>query len=176
MPAMNKPNPNAETLEQMLRVDHAGEYGANRIYEGQLMVLKNSPLRGEIEHMLHQEQEHLKKFNELLVKNHVRPSALMPLWHVAGVGLGVISGLLGEKAAMAATVAVESVIDEHYAQQLHQIDNPELKATISKFRDEEIEHKNKGLEHGAQDMKGYDVFTKIIKIGATASIWLAKRF
>jgi ubiquinone biosynthesis monooxygenase Coq7 len=173
---MNKPNPNAETLEQMLRVDHAGEYGANRIYEGQLMVLKNSRLRGEIEHMLQQEQEHLKKFDELLVANKVRPSVFMPFWHVAGVGLGVISGLLGEKAAMAATVAVESVIDGHYAEQLKTIDDPELKATISKFRDEEIEHKNKGLEYGAQDMKGYELFTNMIKIGAKASIWLAKRF
>lgn len=172
---MSKPDPNAETLEQMLRVDHAGEYGANRIYEGQLKILGKTAIAPTLRHMLEQEQEHLKKFDELLVKNKTRPSALIPLWHVAGLALGVGSALLGEKAAMACTVAIEETIDEHYRKQLDVIEDEELKKTISKFRDEEIEHRDTGLHHNAKDMPGYALFTGIIKTGAKASIWLAKK-
>jgi ubiquinone biosynthesis monooxygenase Coq7 len=173
-----KPNPNAETLSEMLRVDHAGEYGANRIYEGQLLVLgkKKSPKVGMIRHMLEQEQEHLKKFDELLVETKTRPSVLLPIWHIAGVALGVGSALLGEKAAMAATVAVEETIDEHYQEQIDQLEDGELKETIKKFRAEEIEHRDIGLAHNAEQMVGYEAFTTAIKCGAKLSIWLAKRF
>lgn len=170
-----KPNPNAESFDQMLRVDHAGEYGANRIYEGQLLVLGKSKLAPTLKHMLEQEQQHLKKFNELLLENKTRPSALLPLWHIAGLALGVGSALLGEKAAMACTVAVEETIDEHYKQQLDVIEDAELKKTVSKFRDEEIEHRDTGLAYNAEQMFGYKLFTGIIKTGAKASIWLAKR-
>ena len=173
---MSKPNPNEETLEQMLRVDHAGEYGANRIYEGQLAVLKKSKLRPELEHMLEQEQEHLAKFNELLPKHNVRPSVLMPLWHVGGLALGAGSALLGEKAAMACTVAVEEAIDEHYAEQEEALPEGELKEVVKKFRAEEIEHRDAGLEHGAEDMKGYELFHTFVKTGCKAAIFLAKRF
>lgn len=170
-----KPDPNQETLEQMIRVDHAGEYGANRIYEGQLMVLGKSKIAPVLRHMLEQEKEHLQKFNELIVEKKVRPSALMPLWHVAGLALGVGSALLGEKAAMAATVAVEEAIDEHYKEQENIIEDQELKATVQKFRAEELEHRDTGLEHNAQDMPGYKFFYSFVKFGAKASIWLAKR-
>jgi len=171
-----KPNPNSETLAQMLRVDHAGEYGANRIYEGQLMVLKNSKIAPVLEHMLAQEQAHLKKFNELLAANQVRPSVLMPLWHLAGLALGIGSALLGEKAAMAATVAVEEAIDEHYQSQEDIIENQGLKAIVQKFRLEELEHRDTGLKHNAEAIFGYKFFNRLIKTGAQLSIFLAKRF
>lgn len=171
-----KPNPNLETLEQMLRVNHAGEYGANRIYEGQLAVLKKSRLRPELQHMLEQEREHLAKFNELLPKHKVRPSALMPLWHIGGLALGAVSAALGEKAAMACTVAVEEAIDEHYAEQEQVLPEGELKETVKKFRAEELEHRDAGLANGAEDMQGYGLFYNIVKAGCKASIFLAKRF
>lgn len=173
---MTKPEPNKETLEQMLRVDHAGEYGANRIYEGQLAILKKSKLRPELEHMLEQEREHLAKFDELLPKHKVRPSALMPLWHIGGLALGAGSALLGEKAAMACTVAVEEAIDEHYAEQEEALPEGELKEVVKKFRAEELEHRDAGLENGAEDMKGYELFHTAIKTGCKAAIFLAKRF
>lgn len=171
-----KPNPNAETLEQMIRVDHAGEYGANRIYEGQLLVLGKSKLAPVLKHMLEQEQAHLTKFNELIVEKKVRPSALMPLWHVAGLALGIGSALFGEKAAMACTVAVEEAIDEHYKEQEEALKDQELKTLVQKFRAEELEHRDTGLKHNAENLPGYELFKTVIKTGAKASIWLAKRF
>ena len=172
---MTKPNPNQETLEEMLRVDHAGEYGANRIYEGQLMVLGKTAMAPTLKHMLEQEQEHLKKFDQLLNDNKVRPSALMPLWHVAGLALGIGSALLGKKAAMACTVAVEEAIEEHYNSQIELIKDEELKKTITKFRDEEVEHKDIAVTNQAREMKGYALFSNAIKLGAKASIFLAKK-
>lgn len=173
---MAKPNPNADSLDEIIRVDHAGEYGANRIYEGQLLVLGKKPIAAKLRHMLKQEQEHLQKFNELIVEKRVRPSVLMPLWHIGGLALGVGSALLGEKAAMACTVAVEEVIDEHYKNQEPLIEDAELKATIQKFRAEEIEHRDTGLEHKAQEMPGYGIFTGIVKTISRSAIFLAKRF
>lgn len=173
---MTKPNPNAEKLEQMLRVNHAGEYGANRIYEGQLAVLKKSKLRPELQHMLEQEQQHLAKFNELLPKHKVRPSVLMPLWHIGGLALGAASAAMGEKAAMACTVAVEEAIDEHYAEQEATLPEGELKEVVKQFRAEELEHRDAGLANGAQQMRGYEAFYKLVKAGCKASIFLAKRF
>lgn len=173
---MRKPVPNAESLEQMLRVNHAGEYGANRIYEGQLAVLKKSKLRPQLQHMLEQEQQHLAKFDELLPKHKVRPSALMPLWHIGGLALGVISAAMGEKAAMACTVAVEEAIDEHYAEQEATLPEGEIKEVVRQFRTEELEHRDTGLENGAQDMRGYAAFYNLVKAGCKASIFLAKRF
>lgn len=173
---MKKPSPNQESLEQMLRVNHAGEYGANRIYEGQLAVLRNSKLRPELQHMLEQEQQHLAKFNELLPKHKVRPSILMPLWHIGGLALGAASAAMGEKAAMACTVAVEEAIDEHYAEQEAVLPDGELKETVKQFRAEELEHRDAGLANGAQDMQGYAAFYNLIKAGCKASIFIAKRF
>lgn len=172
---MNKPNPNAETLEEMIRVDHAGEYGANRIYEGQLKILGKTDIAPTLRHMLAQEQEHLDTFNKLIVSHKVRPSALMPFWHVGALALGVGSALLGKKAAMACTVAVEEVIDEHYQSQLDHIADPALRQTVERFRQEEVEHRDIGLHNGAEDMKGYELFKGLVKTISKTAIFLAKR-
>ncbi len=167
-----------ELVERMIRVDHAGEYGAVRIYEGQLAILgKNSKNADVIKHMAEQEEAHLAKFNDLIAERHVRPTALLPLWHLAGFALGAGTALLGEKAAMACTVAVEEVIDEHYADQVAtlQDDEKELKDTFEKFREEEVEHRNTGLEHGAEETPGYFVLTQAIKKGSKLAIWLSER-
>ena len=118
-------------IDSILRVDHAGETAAAKIYDGQLAVLKNTPVGPTIQHMKDQEEEHLDTFNRLLVENDTRPTALLPLWNVMGYGLGVASALMGEKAAMACTIAVEEVIGEHYAKQADTLDksHKELKST-----------------------------------------------
>ncbi len=168
-----------ESMARMIRVDHAGEYGAVRIYEGQLSVLGRSASAPVIEHMAEQERRHLETFNKLIPEHRVRPTALLPLWHVAGFALGAGTALLGEKAAMACTVAVEEVIDEHYAGQVRTLDadgdNNDLRATIEEFRLEEAEHKDAGLKHGAEDAPGYEVLTGLIKTGSRLAIWLSKR-
>ncbi len=165
-------------LARMLRVDHAGEYGARRIYEGQLAVLGRSAAGPTIRHMHEQELKHLETFERLIVEKRVRPTALQPLWHVAGFALGATTALLGEKAAMACTVAVEEVIDEHYARQAEQLedDQADLKATIETFRAEELEHRDIGLEHGAEETAGYEALSGAIKAGSRLAIWLSERF
>ncbi|QQP91425.1 demethoxyubiquinone hydroxylase family protein [Skermanella sp. TT6] len=167
-----------EQLARMIRVNHAGEYGAKRIYEGQLAVLRNSPAAKTIRHMQEQEQEHLDTFSRLIVERRVRPTALHPLWHVAGFALGAATALMGQRAAMACTVAVEEVIDEHYAQQAEQLGDtePELKGYIEKFRAEELEHRDIGLAHEAEQAPAYQVLTGLIKAGSRAAIWAAQRF
>ncbi len=167
-----------ERVARMIRVDHAGEYGAKRIYEGQLAVLGRRPDAGVIRHMAEQEQAHLDAFDRLVVDRRVRPTVLHPLWHVAGFALGAATALLGRDAAMACTVAVEEVIDEHYAKQAEALgeDEPELKATIERFRAEEIEHRDTGLAEGAERTPGYMLLTSAIKTGSHAAIWLAERF
>lgn len=159
-----------------LRVDHAGEYSAVRIYKGQLAVLKNHPLAPELRHMAAQEEVHLAEFNRLLPAHGVRPSALLPLWHVAGFALGAGTALLGARAAMACTVAVESVITEHYNEQLQPgLLDPALMPTITKFRDEEMEHHDLGLAHEAEKAPAYAVLSGIIRTGCRAAIWVAAR-
>ena len=128
-------------LDEIIRVDHAGEYGATRIYDGQIAVFgKDSKIGKTIQHMADQEQEHIEKFNELLIEKRVRPTALLPVWNIAGFALGAGTALMGEKAAMACTVAVEKVIGEHYREQqnLLEDDEKELKKTIAKFEKDEI--------------------------------------
>ncbi len=170
------PGDNAETLARMLRVDHAGEYGAQRIYAGQLAVLKHHPVAGEIRHMAAQEQAHLSTFNQLMLTHRTRPSAMLPFWHVAGWALGAGTALIGPKAAMACTVAVESVIAEHYQQQLDALpkDSP-IAPTIKKFRAEEIEHHDTGLAHDAEEAPMYGLLTGAIKAGCRAAIKIAER-
>jgi ubiquinone biosynthesis monooxygenase Coq7 len=167
-----------ERLARIIRVDHAGEYGAKRIYEGQLAVLKRSRMAPTIQHMKDQEQQHLDVFAKLIVDRQVRPTVLQPIWHVAGFALGAATALLGERAAMACTVAVEEVIDEHYAKQAEQLGDtePELKAHIDQFRAEELEHRDIGLAHEAEMAPAYPVLTTAIKMGSRAAIWLAERF
>lgn len=164
------------TLARMLRVNHAGEYGAKRIYAGQIAVLKDHALREELEHMAAQEQVHLSTFERVLPEQRVRPTALLPLWHVAGWALGAGTAMLGPKAAMACTVAVESVITGHYDEQLYSTTlPPELRPTIKQFRDEEMEHHDTGLAHDAEATPGYQILTEIIRRGCRAAIWLSAR-
>lgn len=169
----------SEKIAQMIRVNHAGEYGAKRIYAGQLAVLGKTPCGDMLRHMAEQEEVHLQGFSEMMVKRRVRPTALMPLWHVAGFAIGAATALLGEKAAMACTVAVESVIDEHYAQQEEKLTGDEseieLKQMVSQFRAEEQEHHDTALAQGAEESPLYPLLTSVIKQGTRASIWLATR-
>lgn len=166
-----------ETLASMLRVNHAGEYGAQRIYAGQMAVLKDGSTSETIRHMAEQEDHHLAEFNRLIPERGVRPSALIPLWHVAGWALGAGTALLGKQAAMACTVAVETVIAEHYQEQLDALGErePELAATIAQFRAEELEHHDIGLEQGAELAPAYGLMSAVIKTGCRAAIALAKR-
>ena len=165
-------------LEEIIRVDHAGEYGATKIYDGQIAIFgKNSKIGKTIQHMADQEQEHIQKFEELIVKNKVRPTLLLPLWSVAGYTLGATTALMGEKAAMACTVAVEKVIGEHYNEQLSLLndDQKQLKRTIKKFREDELEHHDIGLAHDAEEAPGYRILSKFIEMGCKTAIAISKK-
>lgn len=164
-----------DRIREIIRVNQAGEFGAKRIYEGQLKVLKNSD---KIQHMLEQELEHLKKFDEMMVERRVRPTILNPLWSIGGFALGFITAKMGEKAAMACTAAVEDVIDEHYRCQIDELgdDEKELKETIAKFREEEIEHKTTAINEGAEDAPLYPILSTGIKCVTRAAIWLSTRY
>jgi ubiquinone biosynthesis monooxygenase Coq7 len=174
---LKRPLPGDPTPEQklarMVRVDHAGEYGAKRIYAGQLAV-RHDP---EIAHMAEQEAAHLAFFNSELVRRQVRPTLLHPFWHIAGFALGAGTALLGHKAAMACTAAVEEVIDDHYASQVEQLrdSEPALAASIETFRQEEAGHRDTALEAGAAETPFYALFSQVIKIGCRAAIWTAER-
>jgi ubiquinone biosynthesis monooxygenase Coq7 len=161
----------------MIRVDHAGEYGATRIYAGQLAVLGRGRHGDLLRHMQAQEQQHLRTFNDLVADRRVRPTALLPIWHVAGFALGAVTAAMGEKAAMACTVAVEEAIDAHYAAQLETMDaeEPDLRQTVEKFRAEELEHRDIGLEHGAEQAIGYRLLSRIIKTGCRVAIAVSER-
>jgi len=174
----SKSTTDKKILDEIIRVDHAGEYGATRIYDGQIAVFgKDSKIGKTIQHMADQEQEHIEKFNELLIEKRVRPTALLPVWNIAGFALGAGTALMGEKAAMACTVAVEKVIGEHYREQqnLLEDDEKELKKTIAKFEKDELEHHDIGLEHDAENAPGYKVMTKVIEIGCKAAIAISKK-
>lgn len=160
--------------ERALRVDHAGEYGATRIYAGQLAVLGR---HASIRHMAEQEARHLAAFEKLVVENRVRPTILQPIWHVAGFALGAATALLGEKAAMACTEAVEQVIDEHYRAQADALEPSDtaLKETIERFRAEEIEHRETAVAEGAHEAPGYEVLTAAVKQASKLAIWLSTR-
>ena len=168
-----------ERLERILRVDQAGEFGASRIYAGQLAVLGRSPSGPAIRHMAEQEDRHLETFDRLLNERRVRPTLLSPLWHVAGFALGAGTALLGEKAAMACTEAVEEVIDEHYARQAGDLalDGGEepLRETIETFRAEEIEHRDIARANDAAGAPGYELLTTAVKAGSRLAIWLSTR-
>jgi 3-demethoxyubiquinol 3-hydroxylase len=166
-----------EMIQRILRVDQAGEYGAVRIYEGQLAVLGDKPAGDVIRRMAKEERRHLDTFNRLLPERRVRPTALTPLWHVAGFALGAATALLGEEAAMACTVAVEEVIDEHYAAQSKQlgVEEPDLKTVIDEFRQDELAHRDEGLANGAEQTPGYELLRAAIKTGSRLAIWLSTR-
>ena len=164
-------------IEAMIRVDHAGEYGAVRIYEGQLAVLRKGAAADSIRHMAEQEQHHLKTFDALVNARRVRPTALEPLWRVAGFALGAATALLGEKAAMACTAAVEEVIDEHYAAQVAALGvrDAELKKTVESFRADEIAHRDEALARGAEQAPGYPLLSGAIRSGVRLAIKLSER-
>lgn len=169
----------AET-EEMIRVDHAGEYGARRIYQGQIAVLEalsgDAKALASIRRMAEQEQRHLERFDRLVNERRVRPTALSPVWHVAGFALGAATALLGPRAAMACTAAVEEVIDQHYARQLERLDgDPELKSAVAKFRDDEIAHRQEALAHGAEEVPAYRFLSEGIKAGCRLAIRLSEK-
>ena len=166
--------------EAMIRVDHAGEYGAVRIYEGQLAVFdalnRTSKAADSIRAMAQAEQRHLKTFDRLVNERRVRPTALEPLWRIAGFALGAATALMGEKAAMACTAAVEEVIDEHYASQLDRLSgDKELKKTVADFRADEIEHRDEAIAQGAEEAPGYRLLSDAIKSGCRLAIKLSER-
>ncbi|XP_050710580.1 5-demethoxyubiquinone hydroxylase, mitochondrial-like isoform X2 [Eriocheir sinensis] len=170
-----------EMLDRIIRVDHAGELGADRIYAGQMAVLGKTSVGPVIQHMWDQEKEHKAKFEELVPKYRVRPTALLPIWNVAGYVLGAGTALLGREAAMACTVAVESVITDHYNSQLRELidlgeeENKELIEVIQKFRDDEMDHHDTGLAHDAEQAPAYAVLSNVIKTGCKAAVWLSER-
>ena len=173
-----RPGDRRADRDSMIRVDQAGEYGATRIYAGQLAVLRsNAPETKLIARMASQEQRHLARFNGLMAERRIRPTALQPLWNVAGFALGAVTALMSEKAALACTDAVETEIDRHYADQLAELgeDDPELAATITEFQAEELEHRDSAREAGAADAVGYPLLTAAIRAGCRAAIALSKR-
>jgi ubiquinone biosynthesis monooxygenase Coq7 len=186
-PALPGRRANAKEPDQdiaaMIRVDHAGEFGALRIYEGQLAVL--SRVRGAKENaaaiarMAAQEKKHFDVFSEMVQTREVRPTALEPVWHVAGYALGAATALMGEKAAMACTVAVEDVIDKHYANQVESLaaypDEKVLKATVEKFRQDELEHRDEALARGAEQAPLYGLLSSAIRLACGAAIRLSER-
>lgn len=166
-----------QQTERMIRVDHAGEYGATRIYAGQLAVLERRGRSEVIRRMQEQEQQHLRTFNDLLSARRIRPTALLPFWHVAGFMLGAVTAAMGERAAMACTVAVEEAIDAHYSAQLVTLSDrePELRQTVEKFRADELEHRDIGLRHGAEKALGYRLLSRVIRAGCRTAIAISER-
>jgi ubiquinone biosynthesis monooxygenase Coq7 len=179
----NPGDPDPRTMvERVIRVDQAGEFGAVRIYEGQLAALRwtgraSSDAGRKIAGMARGEREHRATFDRMLAERRVRPTVLSPLWSLAGFGLGVATALMGEKAAMACTVAVEETIEEHYADQAARLgdDEAELRTTIEKFRADEIAHKDTALASGAEQAPAYEALTSVIKAGSRLAIWLSTR-
>lgn len=164
-----------EELASILRVNHAGEMGAIAIYEGQLAVLGRSDIGPKLDEMLEQEQEHFSYFDEKLKETRTRPTVLSPLWKVGGFAMGAATALMGRRAAMACTVAVEEVINEHYTQQLNDVTDPELTEKIVKFRDDEFHHEQTARTYGAEYAPFYKPLTTIIKGITKAAIFASKR-
>ena len=166
-----------DLVARMIRVDHAGEFGAQRIYAGQLAVLGGKSSASSIRRMAKQEDEHLAAFEKLINENRVRPTALHPLWNIAGFALGAATARLGEKAAMACTVAIEETIVEHYKKQIEKLgkDAPALRKLITRFCADEDEHRHTGLDHGAEDLPYYPLLRGLIRAGSKTAIWLSER-
>ena len=179
--APHKPGPRAARIGDMLRVDHSGEYAAVAIYRGQRAVFEKLPEKARMTEMLREmeqgEQHHLDTFNRLLSERQVRPSLLSPLWNAAGFGLGAATALIGEKAAMACTEAVEDVIEKHYAEQLEELGDsePELSEIVHQFREDELEHKHTAEEEGAREAPAYPLLSAVIKLGCRTAIRVAEK-
>lgn len=165
-----------QDINRIIRVNQAGEYGASRIYQGQLAVLKDNQ---SIKKMAAQEVSHLKNFNRLLIEHKIRPTLLQPVWHIGGYALGVVTALLGEKAAHACTISVETVIDEHYQSQLCELEDcteyDELKNVIRQCHEEELEHKAVAVDEGGREAFGFPVLNFTIQAISKAAIWLSSR-
>lgn len=173
-----RPGKKRPDTASMLRVDQAGEYGATRIYAGQIAVLKpSSPAAKLVSRMAMQEERHLKRFDELISKRRVRPTLLQPLWNAAGFALGAGTALIGEEAAMACTEAIETEIDRHYQRQLDELgeEDPELSADIAEFRAEELEHRDTARAAGAERAPAYPLLTGAIRAACRVAIALSKR-
>ena len=176
---MEKTNKNK--IEEFIRVDHAGERGAIKIYEGQLLALntivKNEELKKKIEEMQIHEREHCDYFEKEIKRRNIKPTKFLPLWDLLGVGLGFGSTLIGKKAAMLCTASVEEVIDKHYQNQIDQLknDEKELKSKIVKFRDDELHHKNIAYKEGATKKGFYSIMDKIIKTGSKIAIGISEK-
>ena len=176
---MKKSNKNK--IEEFIRVDHAGERGAIKIYEGQLLALntfiKNDELKKKIEEMMEHEKEHANYFENEIKKRNINPTKFLPLWDLLGVSLGFGSTILGKKAAMLCTASVEEVIDKHYQNQIQQIelDENELKNKIIKFREDELHHKNIAYNEGATKKGLYSLLDKIIKTGSKIAINISEK-
>jgi len=168
-------------VEEFIRVDHAGERGAIKIYEGQLLALntfvKDEELKKLIEEMKEQEKEHCNYFDNEIKKRKIKPTRLLPFWDLVGVGLGFGTTILGKKAAMLCTASVEEVIDEHYAKQIEQLsaDEKELKEKIIKFRNDELHHKNIAYDRGATKKGIYSILDRMIKTGSKVAINLSEK-
>jgi 3-demethoxyubiquinol 3-hydroxylase len=164
--------------ESMLRVDQAGEYGATRIYAGQLAIMgSRSPAARSIAAMASQEERHRQTFDAMIARRGVRPTLLQPFWNVAGYGLGMATALIGPEAAMACTAAIETEIDRHYGEQLDELGetDPELSEAIADFRAEEVEHKETALAAGAERAPAYPLMSAAIRLGCRTAIALSKR-
>lgn len=173
-----KPGDRRESREAMVRVDQAGEYGATRIYAGQLAVMGDrTPTARTISGMANQEEHHRAFFDALITRRGVRPTVLQPFWDVAGFGLGVVTAALGPQAAMACTAAIETEIDLHYEQQLAQLgeEDPELRDAVARFRDEEIEHRDTAIASGAENVPAYPLLSGMIRAGCRFAIAVSKR-
>jgi len=168
-------------VEEFIRVNHAGERGAIKIYEGQLLALntfvKNENLKKTIEKMKNHEKEHLDFFNKEIKKRNIKPTKLLPLWDLLGVGLGFGSAIIGKKATMLCTASVEEVIDKHYQNQINELDSEEkvLKEKIKKFRDDELHHRDIAYEQGASKKGVYSILDKIIKTGSKVAISISEK-
>jgi ubiquinone biosynthesis monooxygenase Coq7 len=172
---------NQKILEEIIRVDHAGERGAIKIYEGQLLALKtikqDESLKDKIEKMKEQEKEHLEYFEKEIQKRKIKPTYLLPLWDIMGVTLGFGTALLGKKAAMLCTASVEEVIEDHYQNQLKKLGNDEmeLKAKIEKFKGDEVDHKNMAYEAGASNKGMYSIMDQVIRVGSRIAISISEK-
>ena len=172
---------NKKKIEEFIRVDHAGERGAIKIYEGQLLALntfiKNEQLKKTIEEMKEHEKEHFEYFENEIKKRNIKPTKLLPLWDLLGVGLGFGTTILGKKAAMLCTASVEEVIQEHYADQIKQleVDEKKLKDKIIKFRDDELNHKDIAYEEGATKKGPYSILDKVIKTSSKIAIRISEK-
>ena len=172
---------NQKILEEIIRVDHAGERGAIKIYEGQLLALKtikqDESLKDKIEKMKEQEKEHLEYFEKEIQKRKIKPTYLLPLWDIMGVTLGFGTALLGKKAAMLCTASVEEVIEGHYQDQLKKLGNDEmeLKAKIEKFKGDEVDHKNMAYKAGATNKGMYSIMDQVIRVGSRIAITISEK-